>query len=504
MTQEELSQLHQEARVELGRYPGVFSVGFGFRERGGETTTELAFRVYVTEKKDSSLLGPDEVLPREFKGIAVDVLPLPELRKAHCEDTVIHGTLFSGISISNMRPGPTGYGAGTLGFFATIHGREGPDNVAIVSNNHVLMENGAQVGADIHQPQIIEVGGVRGVDIGTPNAIGRIHDAGLDGPHPYRYSGDPPNTQYFVDCACAKVNICISSWCGTNCGVSCANRLRDLSVNGASTITDVGRVSHADLAGLPAGTHYTVHKSGRRTGATEGKVIDVAFTPEAGMPNVILIEATRPDCDNILRFAEQGDSGAALLDAQGRLIGLVYAISKSDPRRAYACHIAPVLDKLHLTPITRANPHRAVSTLADPPGAIVEDLPNQTERLKAKLHATEEGRRLAALVDAHRHEVVHLVNHCRPVTVAWHRGRGPAFLNHLVNNARSPEVRVPRSIEGVTREELLRSMARVLTTHGSEPLRAAIARHQEVVLPATADFEDLHVLVDQLGPGRFV
>jgi hypothetical protein len=120
-------------------------------------------------------------------------------------------------------------------------------------------------------------------------------------------------------------------------------------------------------------------------------------------------------------------------------------------------------------------------------------------RLRQRARATTTGAALFELFETHREEMLGLVNYHRPVTIAWHRGKGPAFLAHLAENASHPEHRVPSEIEGVTRRDLLERMEQALLASGSEPLRQAIAEHREAVLALAGDFDDLHELVGRFG-----
>ena len=495
-TQQELEKLQREAEVELKKYPGVVSVVWGLKRAAGKTTDQLVLRVYVVEKKDKKKLKSTEIIPADFKNIPTDVNEVPEFQRLHCEDMRHHSPLIGGISITNFKPDPSdNFGAGTLGFFATIDGVSGLENVALVSNNHVLMANGAQIGDTIYQPKFIEVDGqvTFVLDPDQRRPIGKIHNAGQEGNHPYTYQGGA-EAQYFVDCAAAKLDISISSWCNTNCGVSFKNEIRDLNIDGNSAIADVARVQASDLQ---AGD-YVVYKVGRKTSRTVGKVTSANLPLIGGGQNAIEIEATQPDCDGVLRFVEQSDSGSALINAQNQLVGLIFAKSNSNPAIAYASHIHPVLDKLSVTPITAANPHSAASTVSNLPGVITEGEFNHTPLLREKFLRTDKGRELYHHILAHRFEVVDLVNHHRPVTVAWHRNKGPAFLSHLINNARDPAHLVPYEIEGVDRGTLLRNMAQALSTHGSVELKAVLDRYHDEVLSYVDQFENLHELVEQL------
>jgi hypothetical protein len=400
-----------------------------------------------------------------------------------CEDKQKHPLLVGGISISPQRA--LGW-VGTLGFFATVNGTEGPKNIALVTNNHVLEKNGGQVGDIVYQPDLTVSSSTNNNPIAT---ILAIPDKG-DRPFAYPNEG---SQQYYVDAASALLSIKVSSWCNTNCGVSFANRLSD-TAGGSSAIADIGRAQVGDI----------VVKVGRETRLTKGRVKKVDFSLSAGglsLTNAIEIEPLGPDCNGITRFTAEGDSGAALVTLPGRkLVGLVFSAGVVQTN-GLACHIHPVLAALGVTAITEANPVHgnpaAVGMSADEP-VVLDGSRNETLQLRERLLASPEGRRLFGIAQEWSGEVVGLVNHNRRVMIAWHRNKGPAFLNRAIENARDPEVEIPREIEGVSREQLLLAMERVLAEHGSPGLAGAIERHRDEVLAAVASFDSLHELVDSL------
>jgi hypothetical protein len=504
MNQQELAALHRRAETELMKYPGVVGVGYGFKETQGGVTDRLAFRVYVKEKKPESQLGPGEAVPPSYEGFPTDVLIAEKVKKLHCEDISTHDPLISGISVSNLKQAADGsVGAGTLGFFAHMNGVSGPKNVVLVSNAHVLLANGAQKGDTIHQNKMVETGGVvTGVDL-TTNAVAKIENVGLEGNMPFSYPGEAAS-QFFVDCTSARLKISISSCCHTNCGTSYKNEVRGLNLDRTadgkgsaySKIDNVNRVAQSNLV---PGTPYVVYKVGRRTSKTKGKVVEVAKTTDGGGKNVIVIHATEPNCNGELRFADVGDSGSALVNEKNELVGLLFAVSQSDMKTAFACHIAPVLHKLDIKPITVANPPvppagQAVAQMA----AVIEEGVDHGAALRRKFYASARGAEIAELVERHVDEVIHLVNHCRPVTIAWHRHQGPAFLAHLLENARDPSHAVPAEIEGVSRETLMRNIADALFAHGSAELRAAMAPYRELALAIAARLHSLHEVVEEI------
>jgi len=494
MDQKELAALHAEAEAELKKIPGVVGVGYGLKEVGGKTTDQIAFRVYVKEKRKPEDLNPADVIPKEYKGIPTDVVLIIQTKPLHCEDLSQHSPLIGGISISNFKADNSGQiGVGTLGCFATLNGVSGPENVVLLSNNHVLASNNAVNGDTVYQPRHIESGGVISPD-GTQerrNPIGKIHNIGQQAVYSYAYPSETAQ-DYYLDCAIAKLDICISSWCNTNCGVSYKNEIRGLNIAGNSRLEDVVRVAQSDLSG----GDYVVHKVGRRTSKTTGKVIDTIAIDAAG-GRFMLIEATQPDCNGTLQFSAEGDSGSAVVNAQNRLVGLLYGGDVSNPARSAACHIHPVMAYLSITPITTANPPvgPAGQTLNDVEGIFTGI--NHTTEVRERFLNTRKGAEIYQQILDHRQEVIALVNHRRPVTVAWHRSKGPTFLAHFVNNARDPAHLIPFEVEGITRDQMIRRMAEVLTQHGSTALQQVINRYFDEVMGFINSFDNLHEFVQQ-------
>ena len=137
---------------------------------------------------------------------------------------------------------------------------------------------------------------------------------------------------------------------------------------------------------------------------------------------------------------EPGDSGSVVVDKNGLLVGLIHRATVLTTL-SHASHIGPVLDILRVTPITAANEpdNPAFSGTAAAQAMAPATSPTPGGMLRQRLSETENGRRIAASIQEHQSEVVHLVNHERAVTVAWHRNKGPQFFNEAAANAVNPE-----------------------------------------------------------------
>lgn len=252
-------------------------------------------------------------------------------------------------------------------------------------------------------------------------------------------------------------------------------------------------------------------------------MIQIDFDP-ASAP-----QANGKNCKGHAWFAEEGDSGSIVVDEQRRAIGLLAIgpppqINGQPTPNAYpsfACHILPVLDSLKICiPTTGGTSHG--STLATdgsglkpaavsaaevemPSGQIVftaqpvESLPlrplglskpvpptddevRHMRELLAEFRSTRTGRELHAVFADVRREMGYLVRNCRPVKVAWHRNKGPAFLAHLLNHLKGHTDYLPREVDGVSRATLLTRMSAAFRAHGSNPLREAIEKHGDDLL----------------------
>jgi len=144
LDKKELSKIY----AKLMSYPNVVGVGVGEVFKDGKPTGEIGIVVYVSKKVPKEKLHPKHVLPREVKGIRVDVqesgrfVALGEPKKSRTD---------------KWRPAPAGVSighykitAGTLGYVVF---KETLNYPMILSNNHVLAKtNEGEIGDPITQP----------------------------------------------------------------------------------------------------------------------------------------------------------------------------------------------------------------------------------------------------------------------------------------------------------------------------------------------------------------
>jgi hypothetical protein len=90
-----------------------------------------------------------------------------------------------------------------------------------------------------------------------------------------------------------------------------------------------------------------VSKTGATSGCTEGCLVDVAYSDHPfvdgrwrSAPGQLLVEPRTVE----LNFAAPGDSGASLVDEQGRIVGILWGSNANG--QGIACPIAPVLASL--------------------------------------------------------------------------------------------------------------------------------------------------------------
>jgi hypothetical protein len=302
-----LVQTLHASRDALHARANVVATGIGFKVSAGVQTCDLSIVCSVTEKVPLSALAADDRLPPELGGFKTDVVATGRLRAL-------------GLPTDRWRPAPGGVSvghprvtAGTLGCMV----RRGEEQL-LLSNNHVFAaSNSASAGDPILQPGPFDGG----------TADDRI--ATLDRFVPVVMSEEAS------DCALARTTASALNRLARLMGSHA--RLRAVSTRTAVNLVDAatarplspGLVSPEVLGiGVVRGQARAelgmrVRKSGRTTGFTTGEIGQVEVTADVEYGEGL----TARFADQVMAGAmsQGGDSGSAVVDADGNLVGLLFA-----------------------------------------------------------------------------------------------------------------------------------------------------------------------------------
>ncbi len=545
---------YARAREYFGKFDGVVGVAFGQKKTGGEFKDEISIIVFVREKKKEEEIPPEQRIPPTFEGYRTDVRVVREARFQSCDNTATYETIQGGIQISpigsvDSQANVFNYASGTLSCIVRKRNDSGRENVYLLSCKHVLYAKPSDAKEYVYHPFPPVPSGFS--KLGNSTALGPIqkesffgdqHVSMADPIHP----GQTISDDYFVDCAIALINIdckCCGSTC-TKDTTKYAETIIDLQLPGDGAPEDANRIK--DVRNVMADTDILqkkVYKVGRTTGRTAGKVVAVNApllalsdfndknSPQVTYHNTIEIlfvpePANTKNCKNHSWFSEEGDSGALILDEQGRAIGILsLGPNENDPdfTTSNACHIVPILDLLNICiPTTTGTSHgsshatdgsgiapatpvlgdfpvgevvftaqpltgeRALAAGLAEPVPVTEEEERHMRALLAELRATSKGRELHFVFGEVRREVGYLVRNVRQVKAAWLRNKGPAFLAHALNHLKGYSAEIPAEVDGVLAITLLTRMSEVLYRHGSNPLRRAIEAYGPELLQLAA------------------
>ena len=147
---EEVKRAKDLAKHSILSKPNVVGVGYGYKERAGQKTTDLCLVAMVRVKLPKSSLKPEELVPEQFDGVATDVVQVGDIRALQSRT-------------DKWRPAPGGVSIGhyqiTAGTLGTAARDAASGQRLILSNNHVLANsNDAEIGDTITQPGPIDGG----------------------------------------------------------------------------------------------------------------------------------------------------------------------------------------------------------------------------------------------------------------------------------------------------------------------------------------------------------
>lgn len=285
----------------------VVACGVGFKETERGITDEPCVVVSVTRKMPEAQLSPADIVPKKLGEVKTDVKETGVIRalQGHTD---------------RWRPAPGGVSighiditAGTLGCLVTRD-----NQLFILSNNHVLANsNAAQRGDSIIQPGRYD-GGTAADQIAT-----------LEDFVPLNFGTSP------ATCSTATSVENLLNWMakllGSSHRVMAFQQVPDRNLVDAA----IARPLSDDLVekrifeiGVPKGTREAtlgtqVKKSGRTTGFTTGRIIQIDVTTQVsyGEGQDAIFE------DQLMAGAmsQGGDSGSAVLDEEDFVVGLLFA-----------------------------------------------------------------------------------------------------------------------------------------------------------------------------------
>jgi hypothetical protein len=291
----------------------VVGVGVGYKVTDSGLTDEPSVVVNVARKVHRNHLTSADLIPRHLEHVRTDVLETGQMRAMVGQQGRLRPRIKGGASLAHRA-----VSAGSLGCLVR---REG--ELFILSNNHVIANiNQGQVGDSILQPSALDGGTAADavaslaeyvpLNFESPaepqgcfslTSVGQVlrQVAVLTGQKPARRPYWPEPGLNWVDAALARPNS------------------RELF---SAELLGIGQLRGTREVGLGA----FVRKTGRTTGYTEGRIIQFDVTTS------VMYAGQRAMFEGQLMasgMSAAGDSGAAVVDADNFVVGLLYAGSNN-------------------------------------------------------------------------------------------------------------------------------------------------------------------------------
>jgi hypothetical protein len=498
-------EIKNRATKSLLAFPGVVAVGLGSKEVGDQPTGELAIKIFVKVKRAPGELPPEQLIPSEIDGLKTDVIESGELHL----DADPPGAVVSSEDYDDTRYRPLIGGGqirredsnhlGTVGCFLVDPGDL--KKVFGLTNFHVL--NPSDVTAAV---------------LGTSKV------------------GQPTGKGSVTRC-CSDL---IGAFAGGEKNVDGDEGLvrLDPGTQWLAEIVEIGMVSgkHAITQAEATPQTYKVRKRGVRTRLTGGVVRALNATTNQA-DNVIVVKPNPNAAAGTATvfFGHHGDSGSALVNDSGEVVGIHYSHLDSGDGLAFA--ILPVLSRFstvdHVTvdvavgvvagtvntvpgaamvatppELVRAlgsagdavPVHRAAPA-APPPGWVPEFVPLTAApvHLERDLDRSPTGRLLITLWLQHQSELLDLINTNRRVATTWHRSGAAALVQVLARLTIQPDLALPSTVNGRPLRVCLEKMHAVLDRFASPRLSRDLARLDRL-LPDLAGLTYSQI-VDSFGTG---
>jgi len=304
----------------------VVGVGVGYKVTTGGPTDELSVVVNVARKLPVAQLTESDLVPKKINGVRTDVVETGIIHAFQGHRDLWRPTIPPGVSI--------GHYAITAGTFGCLVRRG--DEIFILSNNHVL----ADVNAGSPGDAIIQPGRYDG---GTDE--NRV--ATLETFIPLDFGGEDPGCNIAQNTARALNTL--ARWFGSQ------HRLQAYKETSGTNLVDaaLARPLDPDMftpfifeVGRPKGSRSIglgekVKKSGRTTGYTEGRIVQIDVTTS------VMYNGRAATFNGQLMagaMSAPGDSGSAVLDEEDYVVGLLFAGSNNTTLINPIEHVLSALD----------------------------------------------------------------------------------------------------------------------------------------------------------------
>ncbi len=259
----------------------------------------------------------------------------------------------------------------------------------------------------------------------------------------------------------------------------------DTAIKGVHTVTDAEQAAS-----------YPVNKRGATTLFTTGVVdaLDVSGfgvnTPD-GITWVVFYRIYQHAMFVLgsggAPFSGGGDSGSAVLNNSGEIVGMLFAGGSG---RTVVTPIDQITTGMAVTVATASALGRK-QTVTQAEGAMAmvradgDLVTRQVLEAQAEIMATPAGKELAELVRRHSEEVQTLVNGNPRVATTWHRNGGPRIAEAVFRYLQEQSPRLPDDLDGVSLTERLTNIQRALMKYGSQALSMDLERYGPRILALT-------------------